>query len=538
MAKGDDLASLTRLGDLGYRSRMDPLLFPLFAKGEGPTIQRRRILKNRKDTIEAPQIPELIGRLNPEPDQRYNLVVIGAGPAGLVAALGAAQLGARTAVIEKHNPGGTSLHTGSVPSKALIRAARVASELKRAPEFGLHPTGGMEVDFPAVMERIGKVRDQIAKRESLENLLAAGIDVYVGEGHFTSRSQIEVNGRELNFSRAVIAAGARPVIPMIEGIERIDYLTSETVFALDTLPATLAVIGAGPLGCELAQVFASFGSRVIIYEKSERILTREDEDAALMVQQSLEADGVVFRLGCTRLKFEKKEWETVVHAGNGHVSSAERCDRVLIAAGRAPRIEGLNLEAAGVRYDEKGVLVNHFLRTSSHRIFAAGDICTDYPYTHAADALAHIVMANALFFGTESASHLNVPWCTHTDPEIAHVGVHQAEAEERHLSTISVPFEQVDRAILDGDTRGLLKIHHDHKGAIKGATLVAPHAGDMISEIVVAMNHNVRLGALASDIHPYPTLSEAIRIAADHYRHALVTPAIAGLMKRIMAWRR
>jgi pyruvate/2-oxoglutarate dehydrogenase complex dihydrolipoamide dehydrogenase (E3) component len=425
-----------------------------------------------------------------------------------------------------------------VPSKALVRAARAAVENRRAADFGLRLDSTVEVDFPAVMARVRSLGERIAARDSVERLAEKNVEVFLGEGRFADRTHIEVNGRRLTFSRAVIATGARPARPDIPGIEQVRCLTSDHLLGLDALPRRLAVIGAGPAGCELAQVFARFGSEVVVYEICRQVLPREDADAALIVQRALERDGVTLRLGCSGVRFEKTPSCTMVHSQVGEHWYADPCDCVMMAAGRVPRIEGLQLEAAGILCDDHGLIVDRFLRTTNPRVFAAGDVCSEYRHTHAADALAHVVLGNALFFASDRASALLVPSCTYTDPEIAHVGVHQSEADATRLKTLRLGFDSLDRAILDGSGDGLLKIHHDHRGTLRGATLVAPHAGETIGEIVVAMNHSVRLGTLASDIHPYPTYAEILKIAGDQFRHGLMTPSMARFLKRLLQWRR
>jgi pyruvate/2-oxoglutarate dehydrogenase complex dihydrolipoamide dehydrogenase (E3) component len=471
-------------------------------------------------------------------ENRYNLVVIGGGPAGLATATGAAALGARVALIERGALGGDSVHAGSVPSKALVRVAKAAAEVRRAPEFGLSVHGGVEVDFGAVMERLDRLRRRVAARDDAARLTEKGVEVLLGHGHFSDRSHIEVEEQILPFSRAVIATGSRPHVPPLEGLTDIPFLTTESLYALTERPHRLAVIGAGPVGCEMAQVFVRFGSQVTVFEKEERCLNIEDADAAEVVRKALEHDGVIFRFSTREIRFERSEKGTIVHSHSGDHWFVDPCDRVLVAAGRAPRIEGLNLEAAGIRTDESGIMVDSLLRTTNPRVFAVGDVCSQFRYTHAAEALARHVIANALFMAADRVDTLLVPRCTYTEPEIAHVGLSENEAEAVHLSTLKLSFDDLDRAILDSGEAGLLKIHHDHRGTIRGATIVAANAGELISEIVLAMNHGVKLGSLASDIRPYPTQAEIIQRAGDVYRSKLLTPAMLRFLKRYLAWRR
>lgn len=469
--------------------------------------------------------------------QRYNLVVIGGGPAGLATAKGAAALGARVALVEKDSLGGCSLHTGSVPSKVLGQAARAANTARRGAEFGV-TAGPVAVDYAAIRACIQAAQNRIAGTISTDALRACGVDVHFGQARFTGRNRVRVKDTELPFMRAVIATGARPAVPPLPGLERINYLTSETIWRLDELPKRLAVIGAGVLGCELAQTFARLGSAVTLFEREARCLHSDDEAAAAAVQTALEWDGVILRCGCETLHFESREAETVVHAECGTHAYAVPCDQVLLTLGRVPHTEGIDLDAAGIRYDHSGIWVSAFLRTTNARVFAAGDVCSDYRYTHAAEALARIVIGNALFFGTERASELLVPRCVFTDPQVAHAGVTADEARQRRLKTLSVPLERLDRTVIDGSPAGFLKIYYDARGLIRGATLVAPNAADVMNEIVVAMNHRVSLSALASSLHVYPTAGEAIKLAGDTYRQELVTPAMARFLRRILRWRR
>jgi pyruvate/2-oxoglutarate dehydrogenase complex dihydrolipoamide dehydrogenase (E3) component len=475
---------------------------------------------------------------DPASADRYNLVVIGGGPAGMATALGAAALGARVALVEKGALGGDSLHSGSVPSKALVRAARAAAEVRRAPEFGLNVHGPLVVDFAAVKERLERLNVRLALRNTRTLLEEKGIEVFSGFGRFVDKAHVGVEGRILPFSRAVIATGSRPMIPLLDGLTDVPFLTSDSLFTLDSLPKKLAVLGAGPVGCEMAQVFARFGSEVTVFEREERGLMLEDADAADIVRRSLENDGVTFRFSIKEIRFERNEQSVMVHSHTGDRWFLDPFDRLLVAAGRVPRLDGLNLEAAGIECDESGIWVDSLLHTTNPHVFAAGDVCSQYRYTHAADALARTVIANALFMAADRVDSLLVPHCTFTEPEIAHVGIHESDAQAVHLATLKLPFDDLDRAILDSGEAGLLKIHHDKRGTIRGATIVAANAGELISEIVLAMNHGVKLGSLASDIHPYPTQAEIIKRAGDQYRSTLLTPSIMKLLKRFLAWRR
>lgn len=475
--------------------------------------------------------------VNPTPQGRYNLVVIGGGTAGLVTAVGAAALGAKVALIEKTHLGGTRLNTGCVPSKALLRSARAAHEIKHAKEFGLI-VPSYDVDFPSVMERVRKLRAHISQVDGVKSLTEKGVDVYLGSGKFVDSSTIEVSDRKLSFSRAVIATGSRPTLPKIPGIEEIEFLTNETVFNLTELPKRLAIIGAGSTGSEMAQAFARLGSLVTIFDIQNRFLPYEDRDASNIVKASLEQDGVTFSLGVKNLRFSRKGREKFLSGEINNQAFSSPFDQILIAAGRTPNVEHMNLDKVHVETNSDGIKVNSHLRSTNPHIFACGDVCSKFKYTHAADALARIVIGNALFFGTAKVSDLNIPWATYTDPELAHVGVFADSEEGKEYHTIRLDLAEVDRALLDSAASGFIKISHDRRGQIKGATIVGPHAGELIGEIVVAMNHNISLSKLASDIHPYPTHSETIKKCGDLYRRTLLTPATARLLSKFLKWRR
>jgi mercury(II) reductase len=476
---------------------------------------------------------------NPTPEGQYNLIVIGAGTAGLVTAAGAAGLGAKVALIEKHLLGGDCLNYGCVPSKTLIRASRAAADTVRAAELGVRVNGTVEVDFAAVMERVRKVRASISHHDSAERLTGLGVDVYLGEARFVGARAVEVDGQQLEFSKAVIATGARASAPRIEGLGEVGYLTNETVFSLTTLPRRLIVIGAGPIGCELAQAFARLGSEVHLVHRHDRVLNREDPEASAAIARAFERDGVRLHLSALTKSAHTQGGAKVLVMEREGLREEIVADEILVGVGRAPNVEGLGLEAAGVKYAKTGVLVDDRLRTSNKRIYAAGDVCMKYKFTHAADAAARIAIQNALFRGRKKLSALTIPWCTYTDPEVAHVGIYQREAAEKGIpiDTYSRPFGEVDRAVADGEEDGFVRIHA-RKGTdqILGATIVARHAGDMISEIALAMTARVGLGDIAATIHPYPTQAEAIKQAGDAYSRSRLTPFAQAFLSRWLRW--
>jgi pyruvate/2-oxoglutarate dehydrogenase complex dihydrolipoamide dehydrogenase (E3) component len=456
------------------------------------------------------------GWTNPEPRGRYDLLVVGGGTAGLVSAMGAAGLGARVALVERNLLGGDCLNTGCVPSKALLRSARAAADARRAPEFGVR-TGQVEVDFASVMRRMRERRADISPHDSAERLRAAGVDVHFGEARFIGPRSVEVGGRALSFRRAVIATGSRPSVPPIPGLAEVPFLTSETLFDLTDQPRQLAIVGAGPIGCEMAQAFARLGTSVTLIDQAARILPQEDADAAAIVARRLTGDGVRILLGAEILGASGGGLD-VIGAG------LQPCDGLLIAAGRLPNIEALDLAAAGVASTSDGVVVDDGLRTTNRRIFAAGDVCSAFKFTHAADALARIVIRNALFFGRARASALVIPWCTYTDPEVARVGGYGGE-------TITIPLADVDRATVDEERDGFVRVHHD-RGRLLGCTVVASRAGEMIGVATHALTHGARLGDLGATIHPYPTLNNAFRAAGDAYGRTRLTPGVRGLLRR------
>jgi pyruvate/2-oxoglutarate dehydrogenase complex dihydrolipoamide dehydrogenase (E3) component len=491
---------------------------------------------------------ELLGRVrpagwqNPEPAPRYNLVVLGAGTAGLVTAAGAAGLGARVALVERELMGGDCLNVGCVPSKALLRAARAAAEVRDAGAFGVRVPPGVSVDFPAVMERMRRLRAGLSPTDSAARFRDLGVDVFLGEARFIGPDAVEVAGRTLRFRKAAITTGARAHRPEVPGLAEAGFLTNESVFALTELPPRLAVLGAGPVGCELAQAFARFGSRVSLIDHNSHVLHREDPEAARRVEAALRQDGIDFHLGCAVRAVERNGPDRVLHLACASGEFSVAADAVLVGAGRRPNVEGLNLEAAGVAYDlSRGVLVNDRLQTTNPRIYAAGDVCSRYQFTHAADAMARLVIRNSLLLGRRKVGALTIPRCTYTDPELAHVGLSVREAAERgvRVRAFVQELEHVDRAVLDGQAGGFVKVLvRAGSDRIVGATVVAAHAGEIISEITLAMTAGVGLGRLADVIHPYPTQAEAIRKLGDACNRTRLTARVKRLFARWLAWTR
>jgi len=502
-----------------------PLIFP-------DTAENRQLLENVHPS----------GWNNPEPADRYNLVVIGAGTAGLICAAGAAGLGAKVALIERHLMGGDCLNVGCVPSKGVISASRAIHHARNSAEFGVTDGQKTGFDFGAAMERMRRLRADISHHDSARRFSdELGVDVFIGEGRFSGPDCVEVEGKQLRYKKAAICSGARAAAPPIPGLAETGYLTNETIFSLTELPPRLAIIGAGPIGCELAQAFNRFGSTVTLVEVGPHILGREDADAAEILHKTFSREGIDLQLGVKIVSVEQKGNDKLLILERDGQRITVAADQILVGVGRAPNTEGLGLKSANVRYDRSGVMVNDHLQTSNPRIYAAGDICSPYKFTHSADALARILLANALFKGRQKVSKLVIPWCTYTDPEIAHVGMYERDAATQgiEIATLTVPLSEIDRAVLDGETDGFARVHL-RKGTdrILGATIVARHAGEMINEFTLAMTSGLGLGAIAKTIHPYPTQAEVIKRLADAHNRTRLTPFVKQLLSGWLKWQR
>ena len=475
------------------------------------------------------------GWRNPTPPrQRYHLVVIGAGTAGLVTAAGAAGLGARVALVERHLMGGDCLNVGCVPSKGIISAARAWHDARTAAaRFGGPGTTTDRGDFGAAMERMRRLRADLSSVDSAQRFTGLGVDVFLGHARFTGPDRVMVGDRVLRFRRAVIATGARAAVPPIPGIDQAGYFTNETIFTLTERPTHLLVLGAGPIGCELAQAFARLGSRVTVLDLAQRALSRDDPDASRIVEASLRADGVTLEFGARVQRIGRSPGGIRVDYTQGDRTGEVEGNALLVAAGRVPNVEDLGLEAAGLKAGEGGIVVDDRLRTSNRRVYAIGDVSSRYQFTHVADFHARLVIANALFFGRGRASRLVIPWTTYTSPEVAHVGLTPAEADRRGIAidTVTVPLAHVDRAVLAGETEGFLRVHlRRGSDELAGVTVVAPDAGDLIAEATLAMTNGLGLSAMGRTIHPYPTVAEAYRKAADLRRKEKLTP----MAKRVL----
>ncbi len=465
----------------------------------------------------------------------YNVVVIGAGTAGLVTAAGTAGLGGRVALIERNKMGGDCLNFGCVPSKALISSARLIQQIRESEKWGLDRQQPQFV-FDKVFERMRARRAKIAPNDSQERFESLGVDVFRGEARFVSPSEIEVNGQNLRAKNFVIATGSRAIISKIEGIDEVPYFTNETIFdELKEKPESMIVLGGGPIGCELGQAFARLGVKVDIVQSGGQLLPKEDRDAAEYIQQHFGAEGIGVRLNAVANRVSKRDGKVVLQFRDGDPITA---DAMLVAAGRTPNLRALHLEAAGVAYNEHGVKTNAYLQTSQAHIYAAGDITNRLKFTHTADFTARVVIRNILMPLQLLRQKVNwsiVPWCTFTDPEVAHVGLAENEARKNGIDydLFEIELADLDRAVVESEDAGFAKIlTREGSDQILGVTIVAPHAGDLLHEFVVAMHAKVGLGKIASMIHIYPTLAELARKAGDKYNKTRLTPAT----RKIFGW--
>jgi pyruvate/2-oxoglutarate dehydrogenase complex dihydrolipoamide dehydrogenase (E3) component len=473
---------------------------------------------------------------NPQPAHRYSLVVIGAGPAGFLTALNAAKVGAKVAIVERDRFGGACFNVGCIPSKTILRTSRLYAEIRNADNFGAEVPSGISVNFSAVMERMRRVRTRVSRRVSAQRLASAGVDVFFGQARFAGPKAVEVEGKLLHFKRALIASGARPKVPSIPGIAAAGYLTNENVFNLDEGPRRLLVLGGGPLGCELAQAFCRLGSQVHIEQDDPMFLGNEERDAAQILSEALARDGIDIHLNSQAVEVHADAKGKIVHLLSDDYKFTLTVDEILVGIGSTPNVTDMNLEDAGVRYDkDAGIMTNDYLQTSNPRIYAAGDVCSEKKFPHIEVAASEIVVRNAFFWGRERMSMSAVPFCTYTDPEIAHVGLYVTEARAKDIpvKTFTVMMSDVDRAITDSEDEGFVKIHvKEGTDQIIGATVAASHAGELISEISLAMNAKIGLRALARVNYPYPTQAQAIKLAANAYLDTLRNPKRSWLRKQ------
>lgn len=469
-----------------------------------------------------------------------NLVVIGAGAAGLVSSYIAANTKAKAILIENHKMGGDCLNTGCVPSKAILRSAKMAHYIKRADEFGIQVEQS-SVDWPAVRARIHNVIEKIEPHDSVERYEGLGVECINGFGTIISPHEVEVNGRIITTRSIVVATGASPFVPNIPGLTDANYLTSETIWDMEKLPKHLAVLGGGPIGCELTQAFARLGVKVTQIEMLDRILFKEDPEVSAYIQQSLESDDVTVLTECQLLSVNENHQLQCKHKGE---NISIDCDAVLVAVGRAPNISNIGLENVGVELtNKKNVKVNEYLQTNVKNIFACGDVVSNFQLTHTASHEAGYVALNSLFGFIKKfkVDYSVIPWCTYTDPEVAHVGLNELEAKASNTAYELTHYgiDDLDRAIADGEDKGFIKVlTKPGKDKILGVTIVGPHAGELLAEFVLAMKHNIGLRGILGTVHAYPTLMEANRFASGEWSKAHVPQWLYGIGEAIHKWRR
>jgi len=463
----------------------------------------------------------------PTPNGPYTFLVIGGGPAGMTAAHEAALLGAKVALVERYWLGGESLSHGSVTTKSLFRTGRLYADMQNAENYGATAPAPARPDYEKAAQRARRVRRRVSQEFSASKLRAIGVDIYFGDARFTAMDSVSVDGMELRFEKAMIATGAQRKTVDIPGLAEAGFVDATTAFKLRKLPRRILVIGGGADGCEGAQALARLGCYTIIAMNEPLFLPGEERDAAGMVSEALARDGVEIHLNTTAVRVHVEDGRKLVELINDGESTMVSVDEIFVGLGREPAVEGLALETAGIAYDAvRGVHIDDFLCTSNKRVYAAGDVCLQPKFASLAFASGRMVVANALFLRRKRFSAMTIPWCTYTDPEIAHVGMYVREARERGIpvKTFSVAMHEVDRAIADGEECGFVKIHvRDGGDKILGATIVARHAGEMINEISLAIMTGVGLGTLAKVLRAYPTQAEAIRIAADRYRATRLT---------------
>lgn len=451
--------------------------------------------------------------------RKFDLVIIGGGVAGLVSASGAARLGARVALVESVSLGGDCLRSGCVPTKRLVRSAKVASLARRAAEFGID-TAEVRVDFPRVMELMRKAQAKVGEHDSPERFRKMGVELFFGKGQFASPHSFLLNGEEITARKFIISTGSSPAVASIEGLGEA-CLTNETALKLERLPGSLAILGGGPIGIEFSQIFARLGSKVTVFERRDRILPREDKELSDMLIEILASDGIKVELGAGIRSVRRDGGKKIINSSSSGKEASIAVDEVMAAMGRAPNVEGLGLDKAGVAYDRRaGIRVDSRLRTSQPHIYGAGDVAGPFAFTHVAEYQSGIALGNALFpILKRSADYSVVPWTTFTDPELARVGLTEEEARERFGKEAAVyrfPLKGVDRAVTDGETAGLIKLVCRKKRII-GAHILGPGAGELIHEYVLAMKAGIPVTGVSGTIHVYPTLSMGVKRAADQY---------------------
>jgi pyruvate/2-oxoglutarate dehydrogenase complex dihydrolipoamide dehydrogenase (E3) component len=467
----------------------------------------------------------------------FDIIIIGGGAGGLVVASGAAQFGARVALIEKEpGLGGDCLYYGCVPTKTLVHSTRVFSLIRRSEEFGLGRMVLSGERFAGAMERMRRMVARVGEHDDPKRFEAMGIQLFFGEGRFVDPNTFEVAGRRITGRRFVLATGARPNVPSIPGLAEAGFLTNITALELKQRPKTMVIIGGGPVGVEFAQIFNRLGIQITIFEKADRLLPNEDQEVSETLEAIFRKEGIDFLTGVSLQGIRREGNQKILHVEGKEGGRRVAAEEILVAVGRAPNVEGLELEAAGVAYDRRGVKVDATLRTTARHIWACGDLVGPYQFTHMAEYQGGIVVSNALFpFVRRKVDYRVVPWVTFTDPEVARVGLTEAEAREKvgPVHVYRFPFKQVDRAIIEGEETGFIKLIADRRLRIVGAHLIGPNAGDLLHEYVLAMKANLKITLLSTTIHVYPTLSQGVKKAADqYYREKLFT----GWFPKLARW--
>lgn len=532
---GTRLAQLQSVGDILSPGLIGAFvllgLLPWIARAILAPLQRAKIYRGWKK-------PQYFDR---------NLIVIGAGSGGLVSAYIAATVKASVTLVEKERMGGDCLNTGCVPSKALIKSAQVASMASHSPDYGLKPLHP-EVDFAAVMKRIQSVIKTIEPHDSVERYRQLGVDCRQGSARLTSPWEVEISGDKgtetLSTRNIIIASGAGPLVPPFPGLDKIDYLTTETLWKLRDNPGRLLILGGGPIGCELAQSFTRLGTQVSQVEMLPRLLPREDEDAAQIVASALQRDGVKLLLGHKANRFALENGDKVLYAEHDGQSVRLAFDQILIAIGRKPNTEGLGLEELGIDTEKNGTIqLNEFLQTRFSNIYAVGDVAGPYQFTHTAAHQAWYAVVNALFgrFKKFRVDYSAIPWSTFTSPEVARVGLNEQDAKEQGIQfeVTHYGIDDLDRAIADGSAEGFVKVlTKPGSDRILGVTIVSDHAGDLIAEYVLAMKHSIGLNKVLGTIHIYPTLAEANKFAAGEWKKAHAPEKLLKLVEHYHRWQR
>lgn len=525
LAKIDSQQSIMSLG----------LIFSLALLGIFPLIAKK--------SLEMIKAHKIYAKYSKPKKFDYNLVVIGAGSAGLVASLIGAAVRAKVALIEKDKMGGDCLNTGCVPSKALIRSAKMLSYASRAKEFGFK-SNQIDFDFSEIMERVAGVIKKIEPHDSVERYTEMGVECITGNARVTSPFTVEVNGKEITTRNIVLATGARPFVPPIKGLESIDYLTSDTLWSIRKLPEKLVVLGGGPIGCEMTQAFARFGSQVIQVEMSDRIMIREDQEVSELIRNKFESEGAQVLTSHMAKEVVSENAKKFLVCEHNDKEVKIEFDEILVAVGRVANTKGFGLEELGVSLTNRGTIeTDTFLRTNFPNIFCAGDVAGPYQFTHTASHQAWYASVNALFgtFKKFKADYRVIPWATFTDPEVARVGINEQEANTQDIDheVTTYPLNDLDRAIADSEDHGFVKIiTQKNKDKILGVTIVGSHASDLIAEYIFAMKNNLGLNKILGTIHIYPSLAEANKLAAGVWRKQHTPEKLLNIIEKYHAWMR